>query len=72
MYKKIIEQMEKNICRILIGKNQGTGFFCKIPYLNNDEMLPVLVTNNHIINKDLFIILKKCYNKIGYKRGRNF
>ena len=29
--KKIIEQMEKNICKITIGKKLGTGFFCKIP-----------------------------------------
>ena len=27
--KKIIEQMERNICKINIGKNQGTGFFVK-------------------------------------------
>ena len=30
--KKIIEQMEKNICKIKIGNEQGTGFFCKIPF----------------------------------------
>jgi len=30
--KKIVEQMEKNICRIKIGKNQGTGFFSKAPF----------------------------------------
>ena len=27
--KEIIKQMERNICKINIGKNQGTGFFCK-------------------------------------------
>ena len=51
--KKIIEQMEKEICRIIIGKNKGTGFFCKIPFPNQNNMLPVFITNNHIINKDL-------------------
>ena len=50
--KKIIEQMEKNICKILIGKIQGTGFFCKIPYPDKNNLLPVFITNNHIINKD--------------------
>ena len=25
--KKIVEQMEKNICKIKIGNEQGTGFF---------------------------------------------
>ena len=50
--KKIIEQMEKNICKIKIGKKQGTGFFCKIPFPNKDSMLPVLITNNHIVKGD--------------------
>ena len=27
--KKIIKQMESNISKIKIGKEQGTGFFCK-------------------------------------------
>ena len=35
--KKIIEQMEKNICKINIGKEQGTGFFCKIPFPSQDK-----------------------------------
>ena len=30
--KKIVKQMERNICKIKIGKEQGTGFFCKIPF----------------------------------------
>ena len=50
--KKIIEQMEKNISSIKIGEEQGTGFFCKIPFPNQDKMLPVFITNNHVINKD--------------------
>ena len=49
--KKIIEQMEKNICKINIGQIQGTGFFCKIPFPDKKNMLPVLITNNHIINR---------------------
>ena len=51
--KIIIEQMERNICKINIGMNQGTGFFCKIPFPNENNMLPVLITNNHIINSDI-------------------
>ena len=50
--KKIIEQMERNICKINEGKEQGTGFFCKIPFPNQNNMLPVFITNNHVINKD--------------------
>ena len=26
--KKILEQMEKYICKICINENQGTAFFC--------------------------------------------
>ena len=51
--KKIIEQMERNICKINIGMNQGTGFFTKIPFPNENKMLPVLITNNHVINNDI-------------------
>ena len=50
---KIKEQMEKNICKINIGKSQGTGFFCKIPFPDLNNMLPVFITNNHIINEEL-------------------
>ena len=51
--KKIIEQMERDICKINIGMNQGTGFFTKIPFPNENKMLPVLITNNHVINNDI-------------------
>ena len=51
--KKIIEQMERDICKINIGMNQGTGFFTKIPFPNQNKMLPVLITNNHVINNDI-------------------
>ena len=51
--QKIIEQMEKSIFKIIIGKNQGTGFFSKIPFPNKENMLPVLITNNHIIDDDI-------------------
>ena len=57
--KKIIEQMEKNICRIKIGQNQGTGFFCKIPFPDKDNLLPVFITNNHVINEQILDIPDK-------------
>ena len=49
--KKIIKQMEKNICKIKMAQEQATGFFCKIPFPDKNNRLPVLITNNHIINK---------------------
>ena len=48
--QKIIEQMEKSICKFKIEEEQGTGFFCKIPYPNKNNMLKVFITNNHLIN----------------------
>jgi len=49
--KKIIEQMEKCICKIYLNKGGlGTGFFCKIPF--NNSLLPVLITNNHVLNEN--------------------
>ena len=30
---------------------KGTGIFCKIPFADKDELLPVLITTNHIINE---------------------
>jgi len=48
--KKILFQMENCICKIYLKNGGiGTGFFCKIPFNNN--LLPVLITNNHILNE---------------------
>ena len=51
--KTIIDQMEQNICKINIGSLQGTGFFCEIPFPDKNNMFPVFITNNHIINEKL-------------------
>ena len=51
--KKINEQMEKYICKVKISKDQGTGFFCKIPFPDEKHMLPVLIISNHMHNSKL-------------------
>ena len=51
--EKIIEQMKKNICKIILDQIQGTGFFCKIPFPDHTKMLPVLFTAYHIINEEI-------------------
>ena len=49
--KKILFQMENCICKIYMNNGGiGTGFLCKIPFNNN--LLPVLITNNHILNEN--------------------
>ena len=47
----ILNQLYNNVCKIRTP-NQiiGTGFFCKIPFGHNST-LPVLITNNHVLNK---------------------
>ena len=58
--KKILNQMEKYICKIKIDKikkdkietEYGTGFFCKIPFPDEKNILPVFVTNNHVIEEE--------------------
>ena len=48
--KKIIHQMKKCVCKINFNGTNGTGFFTKIPCCN--ETIKVLITNNHVINKE--------------------
>ena len=48
--KKILYQMENCICKIYNNDGgKGTGFFCKIVY--NNYNIPVMITNNHIIDE---------------------
>ena len=44
----------KAVCEICVSTNKfGSGFFCKIPYTqNNNLLLPVLITNNHVLSKN--------------------
>ena len=47
--EKILDQMKKCACKIHRKDGiKGTGFFCKILYQN--ELLPILATNWHILN----------------------
>ncbi len=52
--EKIFKQMNNCICKIEIGNMNGTGFFCKIPFPNLNNMIPVLITSNLIINKNSY------------------
>ena len=57
LQKKIISQSEKNIFKIVINKENGekefgTGAFCKIPFPDQFRFLPVLITCNHLLDKE--------------------
>ena len=48
----IISQLDKHICKIYVTEtNIGTGFFCRIRYPDENRRLPVLITNNHVLNE---------------------
>ena len=54
--EKITFQLKNCVCKILKKDNvKATGFFCKIPYQNN-KLLTVLFTNNHVISQNDLII----------------
>ena len=58
--KIIFEQIENCICRIQCPKGGvGTGFFCLIPFPNKLNLLQVLITNNHNLDKEDIEISKK-------------
>jgi hypothetical protein len=49
--KKILHQMENNICKIFLKNGGiGTGFFVKISY--NNDIIPVMITNHHILDQE--------------------
>ena len=47
--KNILNQMNKCVC-IIYNDCEGTGFFTKIPF--NNKLLPVLISNYHILNEN--------------------
>ena len=60
--EKIIEQMKNCVCKINTENGQkGTGFFCKIPFPDFEHLLPILITNNHVIDEP---ILENEKNKV--------
>jgi len=68
--KKILFQLENCICQIsLKNGGKGTGFFTKILFQN--KLLPVLITNNHVLKEEDIennkIIRLTIYNNIEKK-----
>ena len=50
--KMILSQLEKTVCKIhKVNGMTATGFLCKIPFPDQFSLLPALVTNNHVVNK---------------------
>ena len=51
--RKILKQMENCICKINNYNGKGTGFFCYIFDKKNENKIPVLISNNHVINEKI-------------------
>jgi len=49
-----LQKAKNAVCEICVTDIKfGSGFFCKIPYTkNNNLLLPALITNNHVLSKD--------------------
>ena len=48
-----VQKAANAVCEICLSNGFGSGFFCKIPYTqNNNLLLPVLLTNNHVLSED--------------------
>ena len=47
---EIIRKQMENVFVIELNDGYGTGFFCKIRFPDEYHLLPVLITNNHVIN----------------------
>ena len=51
--KYIIQQMENILCNVKVKDCSCTGFFCRIPFPDINNMLPVLITANQVIREEL-------------------
>jgi len=51
--KIIFKQTDECLCKIECNKGgTGTGFLCIIPFPNKLQLLPVLITNNHVVSNN--------------------
>ena len=58
--KIISSQLDTCICKIMENeKCIGTGFFCRIRNPDENKRLPVLITNNHVLNEKALDINNK-------------
>ena len=65
--KILLEKVEKSICEIIKDKGYGTGFFCEIKYPNKFNKIFCLITNYHVITKDMLIYKENIEIKLNNK-----
>ena len=50
--EKILQKINIKICKIHMNYGiKCTGFFCKIPFPEKEDLLPVLITNDQVVDK---------------------
>ena len=55
---QFIQKARNSTCQIFLEKGYGSGFFCKIPYSENKNiLLNVLITCEHVLKKKIFFQL---------------
>ena len=51
---QFIEKSSVSTCKIINGEKYGSGFFCRIPYKEDeDSYIDVLLTCEHVLQKDI-------------------
>jgi len=62
-----IEKARNATCQILLNDgNYGSGFFCRIPYKKNDNLLlNVLLTCEHVLTQDIIFSDNEIKIKVG-------
>ena len=67
-----IVKQNKSICKIYCEEGgNGTGFFALIPFPDQNNLLPVLMTNNHVLKENNIIENKNIeftYNNDKHKK----
>ena len=67
--EKILDQIRNCVFKIILENgDRGTGFFCNIPY--NNKLIPVMITNNHIIDSN-YISNNKLYFTLDLNKNSN-
>jgi len=67
--EKINDQMKNCSCKIeSIENGNGSGFFSLVPFPNKTYLMPVLMTNNHVLPKESIIKGKKININIKEKK----
>ena len=63
----LIDKAKNSVCEIITDSGYGTGFFCEIKFPDTFSKIHCLITNNHVITRDML----KIKDKIELKLDKN-